>query len=581
MIYAFMTLKNTYADKKIYLWNVNRDSIGMFTALAFRRIPVEGFVTFGEYAGESYMNRTVRCVYDLEQEEDGIILVADSVSKDLIGTLPGNRAVYWSDALVWNDKICQERKLIVYGIGWGAQDVCRKLSDRKREADLYCVTKKNGVAQFNGKEVITAEELNKYPDYAILVSVKSKEFQMQILETLHGFQGPIYLDFEHLIDDTSVINFVQCLNTAIQTHKKAYIYGKMNATTELLESILSAYGVRFGGYVNDFADKKQQIEDIYTLSYEGIENKLIVLNEYIPKHIVRARTHIEFAGFSLEAGNYTGFQSYTTEENRLMGRLPFLRDPLAGISICYPKGKAGWNLYGKEEEGRIRILVLGGSTSSEEYHVKVWPKRLQDTLNDMGIQTTVYNGAHPGDDIVDELLRILRDGAQIRPHIVISMSGVNNLHKKISSNPFNEERITEWIHAKANKRGYCSGLHTDESLYAFWKRNMGLLKVISKFYGAVFFGILQPMNMAMESMNLCERALYEQEMHKMGAEEFMHHAEHADEYINLMQLFEHRDEMYFDVCHYTDKAHEILADQVLKTIIQEVKKLKTGRVFLE
>ena len=43
------------------------------------------------------------------------------------------------------------------------------------------------------------------------------------------------------------------------------------------------------------------------------------------------------------------------------------------------------------------------------------------------------------------------------------------------------------------------------------------------------------MNMAMESMNLCERALYEQEMHKMGAEEFMHHAEHADEYINLIE----------------------------------------------
>ena len=55
----------------------------------------------------------------------------------------------------------------------------------------------------------------------------------------------------------------------------------------------------------------------------------------------------------------------------------------------------------------------------------------------------------------------------------------------------------------------------------------------------------------------------------------------TDEYINLMRLFEHRDEMYFDVCHYTDKAHEILADQVLKTIMQEVKKLKTGRVFLE
>ena len=110
---------------------------------------------------------------------------------------------------------------------------------------------------------------------------------------------------------------------------------------------------------------------------------------------------------------------------------------------------------------------------------------------------------------------------------------------------------------------------------------MKLLKVISEFYGAVFFGILQPINMAMKSMALCERALYEQEKHKMGAEEFMYHAEYADEYINLMRLFEHQDEMYFDVCHYTDKAHEILADQVHKTIIQEVKKLKTGRIFHE
>ena len=37
-------------------------------------------------------------------------------------------------------------------------------------------------------------------------------------------------------------------------------------------------------------------------------------------------------------------------------------------------------------------------------------------------------------------------------------------------------------------------------------------------------------------------------------------------YINLMRLFEHQDEMFFDLCHYTEKGHKIIADIVYETI---------------
>ena len=137
------------------------------------------------------------------------------------------------------------------------------------------------------------------------------------------------------------------------------------------------------------------MKSIYDISYKGIEDKLVIINEYCPKQLLRAREHIEFAGFSLEDGNYTSFQSYTKADEVLLGKLPFVHDSLTGVSTFYSKGIAGWKMYGREE-GRIRIMILGGSTTSEEYHVQNWAKRMYNKLNRMNIKVTIYNGAYPG-----------------------------------------------------------------------------------------------------------------------------------------------------------------------------------------
>ena len=67
-------------------------------------------------------------------------------------------------------------------------------------------------------------------------------------------------------------------------------------------------------------------------------------------------------------------------------------------------------------------------------------------------------------------------------------------------------------------------------------------------------------------MSLREKSLYEIETCLTGAEEFRNSAGDEEGYINLLRLFEHQDEMYFDICHYTERGHEIIADKVFEKI---------------
>ena len=74
------------------------------------------------------------------------------------------------------------------------------------------------------------------------------------------------------------------------------------------------------------------------------------------------------------------------------------------------------------------------------------------------------------------------------------------------------------------------------------------------------------MNLTMENMNLHEKSLYEMDTRIVGAKDFSNCANNDDGYFNLMRLFEHKDDMFFDICHYTDRGHKIIADKVYEII---------------
>lgn len=579
MLNALYTIKRKFGNKKIYVWDMNRDSMIVFANAVFRRINIHGFVTLQkEYVGKSYMNRPVVSLEQVERDRGAIILVSDEVMESKFDTLPVGIMVRWSDALEFDEEL-RKRKIIVYGTGWGAGQLRKVLTSEGVKAELYCVTRKNSaMQQYQGVKVIEASELEEYQEYAVIISLVMGQNRQDVLETLVDYKGQIYV--EHFVGEVEIqrINLIQSINWAIENNKKIYLYSKRSVFSKLVEESLSTYGVRISGYVYDTEDEERDLKSIYSVALIGTDDKMLIINEESPQRLIAVRENVEFAGFSLEDGSYTGLQWYTRAREVLMSELCNYYDPLVGYSNIFTQnepgtklyGKPGWKIYGKEEEGRIRILILGGSTSAEVWHPENWVSKLFNKLERHNIRTTIYNGAHEGNDIVDEMLRLLRDGHVLQPHIVISMSGVNNTHYKDSDNLFNEEYLIEWIKNFSSDKEYCSGVYSDESLYSFWSRNMKLLGRLAEFYGARFLGFLQPMNITMNQMSLQEKSLYESEVHIEGSKEFAKSAKDGEGYINLMKIFEHRDEMYFDTCHYTDRGHEIIADAVYELVTQVI-----------
>ena len=576
MICELYSLKKEYLDKKVYIWNVNRDSIVLFMMLAFRRIDIQGFITLQEeYKGDIYMNRPVFTLNQVEWDDDSVIFVSDNVSKDKINVLNGERIVYWSDAIGINDEL-RQKKVIIYGTGDGAKKLCRVLDKEKIDVELYCVTKKNNAMDYyKGKKIIESSELGNYKDCAVVISVLDPQYRREILETLSDFHGRIYGEdiFRSETNKYALanINFIQIIDNAVKMNKKIYIYGRKNLLAELIENVLSIYGIKINGYVYDSGDREKGIMSIYELAYEGIEDKLIIINEESPERLIRVRENIEFAGFSLEKENYTGLQWYTRAKEELLLELKYYKDSLVGHSIIYPQGKPGWKIYGEEKKDGINIIVLGGSTSAEVWCPENWVSKLYNKLNKNNIRTTIYNGAHEGNDIVQEILRLLRDGYALKPDIVISLSGVNNLRYKQVDNLFNIEDFAIWFRSLTSEGICCNGVCCKESLYSFWSRNVSLLKAISEVYGASFFGFLQPMNITMENMSLREKSMHEEEQRsEEGIREFRQFACDNEDYINLMRLFEHKEGMFFDDCHYTDMANEVIANKIYEAIIPTI-----------
>lgn len=573
MICLLYTLGKKYRNKKIYVWNINRTSMNMFTQIALRRIDIQGFIAMEKvYVGETYMNRPVLDIEQIKDDEDSVILVPNDIPKDKIDILSNGKAKYWSEVLEFNQEL-QNEKIIMYGMGGGADEMEKLLFREGLKTELYCVTERRGTTCHKGKMVIEAGQIGDYEDYSIIISVKSQKDRSEILETLSGFDGKIYV--EHIMDESMLtqIDIIQNLEFAIRNNKEIYLYGSNKAFRKLIEEMLHIYGEKVHGYLSETECKERGIDSVYLLALDGTENKFIIINEVLPEKFIRTRKNIELAGFSLGKREYVGFQYYTTSDKYLMNDLRILYDPLVGVSISYPDGKPGWRIYGEEKDG-IRILVLGGSTSSEVYYPETWVSKLYYKLKSHGIKTTVYNGAHMGNDIVDEILRLLRDGYILQPQIVISMSGINNTLHKESDNQFNSRALVDWVKYFSHGGNYSSGVESKESLYSFWMRNLNLLKNIANYYGAAFLGFLQPMSLTMTEMDIWEKSVFELEKHITGAQDFICSANNEDGYINLMQLFEHQDRMFMDAAHYTDEAHDIIADRVYEEVCPLIEKIE-------
>ena len=152
---------------------------------------------------------------------------------------------------------------------------------------------------------------------------------------------------------------------------------------------------------------------------------------------------IEFVSQQINAANgvelpFIGFRSGLGAPEPLGGQIFSVLDPQLGFARRNPEASGKWEkqyywingfaVYGRKEAALKHpvILTLGGSTTDGIEFDHSWPEELSKILVEKGINGTVVNGGTGGYSTNQELLKLLRDGLEFKPDIIISYSGVND-----------------------------------------------------------------------------------------------------------------------------------------------------------
>lgn len=186
----------------------------------------------------------------------------------------------------------------------------------------------------------------------------------------------------------------------------------------------------------------------------------------------------------------------------------------------------GFVVYGEENDPEaIRIVALGSSTTDPttfllgDHGPDNWPKVLQDLCHAKGKKCVVYNGGIGGFTSSQELLKFIRDVLPMKPDVVVSLNGGNELYHYSSKFPFTHHyqlRLMNKLVGKhqhhlngyfpntififnylLNKRKNTFPIHEgtayDITPAQIWEMNTRTLSAIAKEYGIHYYVFLQPL----------------------------------------------------------------------------------------
>ncbi len=571
MLKILYTLSGKYREEHLYLYGIDRDSVNVFADLAYRGIVIDGFVDIsGRYIGSCFMKKPVVDKQVLYGNKN-IIIIPDCREKEGIQKdFPETRIFYRDEILDVDDEL-KDKKVLLYGIGERGEEIYRLLQQKGIAIEAIYVTEKKQDT-WHGLAVHNIEELREEPQTVIIIAAKVKRYQEEMLGKIEKYRLVKYIDEflpEFWIEQGDMF---QVIHKACSEGKGIWLYGNDNEDAQFIENILIKYDISICGKVYKEEMTEKDIKNIYELAYEDIDDVTVVVTERNRLSAQSVCEILDQMGFSMEDHNYTTIYSKASEYREQM---KILTDCLVGHVDNGNGRQQGYAVYGDNPETDLKILILGGSTSTDgHYRPLSWPRRFHKKLQNAGYNVTVYNGSACGYDIVQEMLRLLRDGAYLKPDYVISMSGVNNIARKTrTNNQFCVTTFIDWINILAPGKEFESGVHGEESLYDFWYRNTKIMKMISEFYGAKFYSFLQPANIAKPNSTLFETVMHEKRdmLENTRIYREMTRKEKDSVYINLIDRFDGEKGMYIDYCHYSDKGNEMLAEIVFQYIQEGMK----------
>ena len=391
----------------------------------------------------------------------------------------------------------------------------------------------------------------------IIISTLNFDFTNEILEHCKNAACNIYLDndiYYNGLFQYSIYN----LDKVSEEEKKIFYLTRYAYLDNRIINFLELFGFEI---INK---NHYNIENLYKLLETNEPNFIIVISERDNIKRVKILDELNTMGFSPGKNNVVGCQYLGWSRKYLLGKNNFVKDALCGHAQKYESLKfCGWKILKNDNIDRLKVMILGGSTSTEElFYPETWMRKLYKKLNKLNLNCAFYIGASGSYSILHEFLRFLRDGHIIKPNVIISMSGLN-----VTGNRFNNRFNLD---KQISDNEYITGLPSAENCYEYWLRIEKMFKLHTDSLNIKFFPFLQPMNGWFPNASVVNRLVSEFEEDYEDCKDFCSNANENDIYTNLIDLFKNQPEMLIDNCHYTDKAADILSDKVLETILPTI-----------
>lgn len=273
----------------------------------------------------------------------------------------------------------------------------------------------------------------------------------------------------------------------------------------------------------------------------------------------------------------------------------------------------GFELFGEVDNPKAKVIVaLGGSTTESTYlFIKGWAYFLSKILAENKIPAVIYCGGVAGYSSSQELLKFIRDVLPLKPDMVLSYSGLNDLYGYPKENeqirngrPFIThfqvefiERILEMLapqqtklpvmhdlmwHENENDTVYF-GLKNNKTASELWLDNTRIMKSIANEFGIMFYSFFQPFAFnGFYKIDETQKILYQRKSptcltdgygkwgkpYKEDVEKIITKIKNYDYIFDFSRIFENCDAVYFDASHVYERGNVIIANKIFENIKQ-------------
>ena len=483
-----------------------------------------------------------------------------------------------------------QQPIIFYGCGQYGKILFQHIIDAGGQIDICIDSDLNKQGKyFMGKKICSRNILKEHEKRPIVIG------------TVHWEE--VYNSFSDCLREQSYIEHIEA-----EIRNSHFVYQKMNqiirinelGIVNLIEKCKSKRLVVLGmsdeallighmlekvGFLID-----EKIEYVQDLLYEDRNNLMIVNCANSPFEIETTLNSYGFInGFDyISSPDFEGmtWQRYSGYDY-LLGNTYKLEGQYLGFTRY---------LTGNSDE-RIRIVTLGGSTTDAQlYPFKCWSEILKELLEQDHIAAEILCGGMADYNSCSEMIKLLRDVIKIKPDIVLSYSGINDMNierfGRYSQFPFLNGLMLEYIE-KSNAvsgKNMQYGIPEKRDIVDVWIENESTMNIIAKEHGISFFAFFQPCltnrffseddNSYIEKMLNYHFTDFEQKevcwSLVSNCKQFMEKIPKLQKkwLFDLSHIFDDKicKDIYLDPLHVTEKGNYIIARNIYQKIKLEIKR---------